>query len=344
MFRNMSIAFTGSRIQAEGQADGERNIPEMGSYQPAPFEQALVSYGERQIQRVYQQAATRISKLQPLFEAHKKHWGDLEKRLKSVMDMFATRKQELGRDLAIPFPYIYHVALIVFLGIGEFPLNTIVFRLFGEPEYLTYVMASTLAITIPLLGMFIGIHLRQSVPRGVGNVVIMLLPILAVGAALYAISLLRNTYIFSQSDPGQPMPVSQEQMAYALFAINSLVFCGAMVGSFFAHDPDEKMDFAHYSLIFLDRSRNRVRKKLFCLGTKINAEIRKAKSKVAQIRELTNERINLYRHTNMRHRSLLPPPTFRKNPEFRELEWWPEVQLNHVVEEPKTHAYETVSS
>lgn len=343
MFRNMSIAFTGSRIQAEGRKDGERNIPEMGSYQTSPFEQALVAYGERHIQKVYEKASTRISKLQPLFDAHKKHWEDLEKRLKSVMDMFNARKQELGRDLAIPFPYIYHLALILFLGIGEFPLNTIVFRLFGEPEYLTYVMSSTLAITIPLLGMFIGIHLRQSMPRVVGNTVIGLLPIVAVGAALYSISLLRETYIFSQADPSSPMPVSQEQMAYALFAINSLVFCGAMVGSFFAHDPDEKMDFAHYSLIFLDRKRNSVRTKLFRLGNKINGEIKRAKSRVAQIRELTNERINLYRHTNMRHRQLLPPPTFRKNPEFREIEWWPEVKLNHV-EEHVTHAYETVSS
>ena len=29
-----------ARIAAEGQKDGERNIPEMGSYTPAPFEQA----------------------------------------------------------------------------------------------------------------------------------------------------------------------------------------------------------------------------------------------------------------------------------------------------------------
>jgi len=34
-----------SRILAEGQKDGERNLPEMGSYTPAPFELALISKG-----------------------------------------------------------------------------------------------------------------------------------------------------------------------------------------------------------------------------------------------------------------------------------------------------------
>ena len=38
MIINRLNAFTISRIQAEGQKDGERNIPEMGSYTPAQFE------------------------------------------------------------------------------------------------------------------------------------------------------------------------------------------------------------------------------------------------------------------------------------------------------------------
>ncbi len=334
MLRGTSIAFTGSRIQAEGRKDGEKNIPEMGSYQPAPFEQALIANGERKAQQVYQKASIRVSKIQPYFEAHKKHLEDLESRIKRVSTTFSARKDELNRDLAIPFPYIYHVALIIFLGIGEFPMNTIVFRLFGEPEYLTYVMASTLAITIPLLGMFIGIHLRQSVSRGIGNFIIGTMPIIAVAAALYAISLLRNTYIFSQADPTQPMAANPEQMAYALFAINSLVFCAAMVGSFFAHDPDEKLDFAHYSLIFLDRRRNKIRRQLYRLGTRINAEIKTAKSQVEQARALTSERVQLYRHSNIRHRQLLAPPIFKKDPEFRQLDWWPEISLTNLGSTP----------
>ncbi len=328
MLKALSMTFSDSRIQDEGQKDGEKNIPEMGSYQPAPFEQVLIAHGERRAQQAYQKASARIAKHKPLFETYKKHWEDLEARITRVTHLMTARKQELGRDLAIPFPYVYHLALIVFLGIGEFPLNTIVFRLFGEAEFLTYVMASTLAVTIPLLGMFVGIHLRITLPRPVGNVVVGLLPVLAVGAALYSISMLRNTYISSQGDPtGAAMASTQENMVYALFAINMLVFCAAIVASFFAHDPDEKLDFAHYSLIHLDRKRNKIRKKAFRYGSKLNVEIQLAKSQIELARASTSERVALYRSSNVRHRQLLPPPTFKKSPEFKPFEFWPEVSV-----------------
>jgi hypothetical protein len=323
-----------SRIQAEGQKDGERNIPEMGSYTPAQFEQALIANGEQKVQRVYEDASRKIAKLQPVAQACQKRLEDIETRIRPVSDSYEERKKELGRDVAIPFPSIYHVALILFLGIGEFPLNTVVFRLFGEAEYLTYVMASTLAITIPLLGLFIGIHLRHSVPPRAGNIIVGFLAPASVGAALYAVSVLRNSYIVVQTAPAGGMPTDQDQMNYALFAMNTLVFFAALVSSFFAHDPDQKLDFLHSSLLFLDRKRQTVRKRLFKIATKLNGQIKGAKSQIEQIRALTNERVALYRQTNLRHRQLLPPPCFRKNPEFPDLKWWPEVQFPYENSHP----------
>src|SRR5881296_3680184 len=222
-FKNSSVPFTDeSRIEAEGQKDGEKNIPEMGSYIPAQFEQALIAHGEQEVHRNYEKASIRITKLQPVFQADQKHFEDLNARFQPVSEQYENRKKELGRDVSIPFPSLFHAVLILFLGIGEFPLNTVVFRLFGEPEYLTYVMASTLAITIPLLGMFIGIHLRHSIPRPVGNILVGVLTPVAVGAALFSISILRNAYIFSQG--GAPSLSSQDQLGYSLFALNTLVF------------------------------------------------------------------------------------------------------------------------
>ncbi len=317
-----------SRIRAEGQKDGEKNIPEMGAYSPSQFEQALIARGEQAVQGIYKKASLRIARLQSIFEALHRRLKGLSSRLRALSERYEARKQELGRDIAIPFPSLFHIALILFLAVGEFPLNIVVFRLFGEAEILTYVMASTLAITIPLLGLFIGLQIRQSIPRTAGNLLIGLLTPVAVGVALFAISVLRNTYIFSQMAPNGPLPGGQNQLAYSLFALNTLVFFAALVSSFFAHDPDEKLDYIHFSLVFLDRKRESVRRKMFKVGSQLNGEIRMVRSQTEQVRAQTNERVALYRQTNMQFRQLMPPPIFRRDPEFPKLNWWPEVSLD----------------
>jgi hypothetical protein len=323
-----------SRIAAEGQKDGERNIPEMGSYTPAPFEQALISNGEQAVQQIYKAASAKISRLRPVVEAFQRQLDEVERRMRPITEAYRARSAELGRDAMIVFPRVFHWALIVFLAVGEFPLNTVVFRLFGEAEYLTYVMASTLAITIPLIGVFIGVHVRHVVPKWLGNLLIGIFTPLVVAATLYAVSLLRNTYISSQFGNGQVVPEGN-QMAYALFALNALVFFAATVASYFAHDPDERLDGFHRSLRTLDKKRNMVRTKLFKFGTELNGEIEQAKSQIEQIRALTNQRVQLYRQSNIRHRRLLPPPSFRKDAEFPSLSWWPEVSLNNNHHEGK---------
>jgi hypothetical protein len=316
------------RILAEGQKDGERNIPEMGSYTPAPFEQALISNGEQAVQQIYKTASALIARLRPIADAYQRQLEDLERRMRPINEAYKSRAAELGREVRIVFPPVFHWALIIFLAVGEFPLNTVVFRLFGEAEYLTYVMASTLAIIIPLIGVFIGVHLRHSIPQKVGNVVIGLLTPAVVSATLYAVSLLRNTYIASQFSETGRVNTEGNQMAYALFALNALVFFGATVASYFAHDPDERIDGLHHSLKGFDKKRHAIRNKLFEVGTKLNGEIQQAKSQIEQVRALTNQRVQLYRQTNIRHRRLLPPPSFRKNAEFPPIAWWPEINLN----------------
>lgn len=324
----MFTGITRRRIAAEGEKDGEKNIPEMGSYAPAQFEQALLARGEREVQRRYERASIRVAKLQPFFQAHKKRLEVMTSRLNALVEKFEARQRELGRDVAAPFPYMYHIYLILFLAIGEFPLNTIVFRLFGESEFLTYIMASTLAITIPLLGLFIGVHIRQSVPPLAGRIVIGLIIPSSVGAALVSVSMMRNTYVSSQFSVENAASTDGNYLAYALFSLNMLVFCAAVVSSYVAHDPDEKLDNARKGLIFLDRRRNSLRRKLLRIATRINGEINKAKSQIEQVKARTTEQVALYRQANIRARRLLPPATFRKNPEFRGLEWWPEVSLD----------------
>ena len=318
---------TRRRIKSEGEKDGEKNIPEMGSYAPAQFEQALIARGEQATQKTYEKASIRISKLQPSYDSSKKLLECTSTRFQAIASGYEARKKELGRDVQAPFPYIYHIYLIIFLAIGEFPLNTIVFRLFGEAEFLTYIMASTLAVTIPLLGLFTGVHLRQSVPTLAGKIAIGLMIPVSVGAALVSISMMRNTYMSTQVLE-EAVQASGDFLAYAIFSLNLLVFCASVVSSYVAHDPDEELDNARKGLIFLSRKRNALQKKVARLAMQINGEITKAKSRIQQVRSRTTEQVALYRQANMRARKLLPPATFRRDPEFPGLEWWPAISVD----------------
>src|SRR5256884_9986662 len=141
--------FTEQRILSEGQQDGEATMPEMGSYMAAPFEQALIAHGEQEVHRIFKRASIRIAKRQPVFHALAGRLEDLERRIQPIADRYKARSKELGRDVTIPFPSALHWGLIVFLGFGEFPLNTAGFRLFGGAEFLRHLMASALALITP---------------------------------------------------------------------------------------------------------------------------------------------------------------------------------------------------
>src|SRR5205807_9712179 len=84
------------RIAAEGQKDGERNIPEMGSYTPAPFEQALISNGEQAVQQIFKAASGRISKLRPVVEAYQRQLDELQRRIRPIAEAYRVRSAELG--------------------------------------------------------------------------------------------------------------------------------------------------------------------------------------------------------------------------------------------------------
>src|SRR5439155_1502802 len=88
-----------SRIAAEGQKDGERNIPEMGSYTPAPFEQALISNGEQAVQQIFKAASSRISKLRPVVEAYQRQLDELQRRIRPIAEAYKVRSAE-GNQMA----------------------------------------------------------------------------------------------------------------------------------------------------------------------------------------------------------------------------------------------------
>src|SRR2546421_10001771 len=85
-----------SRIRAEGQKDGEKNIPEMGAYSPSQFEQALIARGEQAVQGIYKKASLRIARLQSIFEALHRRVKGASSRPRALSARYEDPEQKLG--------------------------------------------------------------------------------------------------------------------------------------------------------------------------------------------------------------------------------------------------------
>src|SRR5947199_9680078 len=99
----------------------------MGSYTPAPFEQALISNGEQAVQQIFKAASSRISKIRPVVEAYQRQLDELQRRIRPIAEAYKVRSAELERDAMIVLPRDFHWALFAFLAVGVIPHNYVAF-------------------------------------------------------------------------------------------------------------------------------------------------------------------------------------------------------------------------
>jgi hypothetical protein len=129
-----------------------------------------------------------------------------------------------------PFAYWPLIALIV---IGEIPLNAFAFRLFHEPDLLTYVMTVTVAVGLVAFAHALGLLLSRPERTRVERVLVGVFVALPV-AAIAVISLVRYGYLLDVGGDSGIGPVLG-MLAFGL--INLLVFGAATGLSYLHHDP-----------------------------------------------------------------------------------------------------------
>lgn len=312
-----------ANVREVGTKDGQQRIPEATAYAPSQFEMGILSRGETRVHKIAetaQEARARINKtLQPVISK----MSSLNIRWRKLRDRLDARKEALGREFIVPVKATMHWGLILFLGIGEFPLNAIVFQMFGEPELMTYLMSSTLAVTIPLLAMFFGTHIRHSFSRRWSNWVIGILMPVSIGGALVAVTYVRGVYLVAGGNVADVANANSLALGYSIFALNLLVFSAAMVTSFFSHDPDEEMDNLRKDIVAMEKLRAPLLSQYSALASRMNAVLRVAKSRIESERAHTLSLIYLYRQANSAARSPNPTPmVFNKAPVLPEVPLW----------------------
>jgi len=135
-----------------------------------------------------------------------------------------------------------YAALMLAIAVGEFPLNMIVFQLFGEREMLTQLMAGTLGLVLPAAAHFLGLLLRQGWLRAgrlsAHPVFIALLVVVPMGV-LVGIAYVREKF-FEALKPQELFGITVDyQMVTVIFlAINVLIFLLATVAAYVRHDEE----------------------------------------------------------------------------------------------------------
>ena len=123
--------------------------------------------------------------------------------------------------------------LIALIVIGEIPLNAFAFRLFHEPDVLTYAMTVTVAVGLVLLAHGLGLLLSRPERNRIERILMGVFVALPV-AAITVISLVRYDYLV---DVGGDVGIGPVLGTVAFGLINLLVFGAAAGLSFLRHDP-----------------------------------------------------------------------------------------------------------
>lgn len=128
-----------------------------------------------------------------------------------------------------PLGYLMFMLAIL---IGEFPLNAIAFRLFGEAEVLTYVMTLVLAVSLVGSAHVLGIFLSMEKPTMVQRLLLAVTVVAPLGA-IFAIALVREAYVVELGHSG----LSPRAITATFILINLLIYSIATVLSYLTHDP-----------------------------------------------------------------------------------------------------------
>lgn len=129
-------------------------------------------------------------------------------------------------------PILYRTVVGLIL-VGEFPLNSVAFRLFGESDLFTYVMTVSLAVALVAMAHAAGTLLARGMTRTADRALVGACTLVPVGA-IGAISLVRHGYLVEVGG-GSVMGPVLGTLGFAL--INLLVFGAAVGWSYLRHDP-----------------------------------------------------------------------------------------------------------
>jgi len=281
-----------------GRRDGILGMPPRDEETPAPFEQRVCAAAERTVSAIHRKWKAKDARLSG-------ENRDREDVFKRAFKNYETKRSELGRDTTVGTMLPYYFILLL-IGICEFAVNIVVFRILGENTVFTGLMAIVIFIGLPLVGHHVGKSLKHGW-QSLTDWILYPVEIIITAGGLIAFAVVRRDYI---ANTGQNF-LSINVAVWTFIALNLLLFVGAVVASYMAHDKDP-------DIYRFKKRYEQTQKPYHDIGARRLAWRDKMKGHAEEIKNSARTIIMLYRDHNMRRRmkaSLKEMPiSFKREP------------------------------
>jgi hypothetical protein len=281
-----------SRLSARQNAvrDAKNNLPGRADPQFSSFEKEVMAMARHEARQI-------TSSYGPKLEVLKGKYKPLLKDYERISKDYDAHAAKIGRsEPSVELSRMKYYVLMFLFVLGEIPMNSLAFAVFGENQIFTWIMAVGVAVAIPWIAHSMGILLKRwSVPwwkNGLGIGALLFLTIFG----LVAIGYVRVQYLGDLSKTGAVSSFGNSTLiGIAFVGLNLVILAAATLCSFFAHDTDSMLEHLHRRTNQLDKA-----------GRTAEAKYRKIlteqQQKLHRIQQRTQEIIQYYRKINLRKR------------------------------------------
>ena len=227
--------YTKKEVQENAIVDAKNNLPAKDDPKFSQFEQEMMAMAKneaRQIKTKHEPELEILSvKHKPLLKDYQRISKDYEEHSAKI------KRSEPSVELARGK---YYILMLLFV-LGEIPMNSLAFSVFGESQIFTWIMALGVAVAIPWIAHAVGILLKRgSDPWWKSGLGVGTLLFLTIGGLL-AIGYVRVEYLgdLNAASAGSISSFGNSKLIGAAFiGLNLVILAAATLCSYFAHDKD----------------------------------------------------------------------------------------------------------
>jgi hypothetical protein len=234
--------YTKKEVRENAIVDAKNNLPSSNDPNFSQFEQEMMAMAKNEARQVKAKFEPELEMLtgkhKPLFKDYQRISKDYEEHSAKIKRSEPSVELSRGK---------YYILMLLFV-LGEIPMNSLAFAVFGESQIFTWIMALGVAVAIPWIAHAVGILLKRgSEPWWKSGAGVGTLLLLTIGGLL-AIGYVRVEYLsdLNAAAAGEISSFGNSKLIGAAFiGLNLVILAAATLCSYFAHDKDPLLEHLH---------------------------------------------------------------------------------------------------